>query len=44
MNHFLLKSEPNCFSIDDLARVKQESWTGVRNYQARNTLRDSMSI
>lgn len=44
MNYFLLKSEPNCFSIDDLARVKQESWTGVRNYQARNTLRDSMNI
>lgn len=44
MKHFLLKSEPNCFGIDDLARVKQESWTGVRNYQARNTLRNSMSI
>lgn len=44
MSHFLLKSEPDCFSIDDLARVKQESWTGVRNYQARNTLRDSMSV
>lgn len=42
MPHFLLKSEPDCFSIDDLARVKQESWTGVRNFQARNTLRDSM--
>lgn len=44
MAHFLLKSEPNCFSIDDLARDGQTSWTGVRNYQARNTLRDSMSI
>ena len=42
--HFLLKSEPNCFSIDDLQTVSQESWTGVRNYQARNTLRDSMNI
>ena len=41
-NHFLLKSEPDCFGIDDLARVKQEFWTGVRNFQARNTLRDSM--
>lgn len=44
MPHFLLKSEPDCFSIDDLARVKQESWTGVRNYQARNTLRDGMNV
>jgi len=44
MKHFLLKSEPNCFSIDDLARDGQTSWTGVRNFQARNTLRDSMSV
>ncbi len=44
MSHFLLKSEPNCFSIDDLARDGQTSWTGVRNYQARNTLRDSMKV
>lgn len=44
MNYFLLKSEPNCFSIDDLARDGQTSWTGVRNYQARNTLRDSMQV
>ncbi len=44
MKHFLLKSEPDCFSIDDLKRVGQESWTGVRNFQARNTLRDSMSV
>jgi predicted RNA-binding protein with PUA-like domain len=44
MNYFLLKSEPNCFSIDDLARDGQTSWTGVRNYQARNTLRDSMNV
>ena len=44
MCRFLLKSEPNCFSIDDLARDGQTSWTGVRNYQARNTLRDSMKV
>lgn len=44
MSHFLLKTEPDCFSIDDLARVGEESWTGVRNFQARNTLRDSMEI
>jgi predicted RNA-binding protein with PUA-like domain len=44
MSHFLLKSEPNCFSIDDLAREGQTSWTGVRNYQARNILRDDMKV
>ena len=44
MNHWLLKSEPGTFSIDDLAaRAKQTTaWDGVRNYQARNMLRDSM--
>lgn len=36
MNHWLIKSEPDAFSIDDLAAVKQEPWSGVRNYQARN--------
>lgn len=44
MKHFLLKSEPDCFGIDDLQRKGKESWTGVRNFQARNTLRDSMSV
>jgi predicted RNA-binding protein with PUA-like domain len=44
MSHWLLKSEPATFSIDDLAkRPKQTTaWDGVRNYQARNMLRDSM--
>jgi predicted RNA-binding protein with PUA-like domain len=44
MKHWLLKSEPDSFSIDDLAaRPKQTTaWDGVRNYQARNTLRESM--
>jgi predicted RNA-binding protein with PUA-like domain len=44
MNHWLLKSEPDSFSIDDLAaRPKQTTaWDGVRNYQARNMLRESM--
>jgi len=44
MNHWLLKSEPATFSIDDLAaRPKQTTaWDGVRNYQARNMLRDSI--
>lgn len=36
MRHWLIKSEPDVFSIDDLAKVKQEPWSGVRNYQARN--------
>ncbi len=34
-----MKSEPDDFSIDDLARKKTEPWSGVRNYQARNYLR-----
>jgi predicted RNA-binding protein with PUA-like domain len=44
MNHWLLKSEPATFSIDSLkAAPKQTSaWDGVRNFQARNMLRDSM--
>jgi predicted RNA-binding protein with PUA-like domain len=36
MQYWLIKSEPDVFSIDDLATVKQEPWSGVRNYQARN--------
>ncbi|HSG90630.1 MAG TPA: EVE domain-containing protein [Pseudomonadales bacterium] len=44
MNHWLFKSEPDTFSIDDLqARPKgTEPWDGVRNYQARNFMRDGM--
>ncbi|MEO6799635.1 MAG: EVE domain-containing protein [Rhodanobacter sp.] len=42
MNYWLMKSEPEAFSIDDLKRKKQESWDGVRNYQARNFMRDGM--
>jgi predicted RNA-binding protein with PUA-like domain len=38
MNHWLLKSEPDCYSIDDLRREKKTRWGGVRNYQARNFL------
>ncbi len=46
MNYWLLKSEPEAFSIDHLAaRPKQtEHWDGVRNYQARNMLRDEMKV
>jgi predicted RNA-binding protein with PUA-like domain len=40
MNYWLMKSEPDEFSIDDLARKKTEPWSGVRNYQARNFLRE----
>ena len=36
VRHWLIKSEPDVFSIHDLARVRREPWTGVRNYQARN--------
>lgn len=44
MHYWLMKSEPDTFGIDDLrARPKQtEHWDGVRNYQARNMLRDQM--
>ena len=44
MNYWLLKSEPSEFSIDDLeASPKRETcWDGVRNYQARNFMRDTM--
>ena len=37
-----MKTEPSTFSIDDLKRKKKESWEGVRNYQARNYMRDYM--
>jgi len=40
--YWLMKSEPGDFSIDDLERVGTEPWTGVRNYQARNFMRDGM--
>lgn len=39
MNYWLMKSEPEAYSIDDLRRDKKTSWDGVRNYQARNFLR-----
>ena len=42
MNHWLIKSEPSSFSIEHLAKARDAttSWNGVRNYQARNFLRD----
>lgn len=42
MNYWLMKSEPDAFSLDDLEAVAQEPWDGVRNYQARNMMRDQM--
>ena len=44
--YWLMKTEPDTFSIDDLkARPKQtEPWDGVRNYQARNSMRDQMKV
>ena len=44
MNHWLMKSEPDSFSIDALAAApaRTTSWDGVRNFQARNYLRDEM--
>lgn len=44
--YWLLKSDPDAFSITDLARSSNQttSWDGVRNYQARNLLRDEMKV
>ncbi|APZ41866.1 EVE domain-containing protein [Acidihalobacter ferrooxydans] len=44
MQYWLMKSEPDVFGIDDLARVRREPWDGIRNYQARNFMRDQMQI
>jgi predicted RNA-binding protein with PUA-like domain len=46
MRYWLMKSEPEEFSIDDLARASRRgsAWFGVRNYQARNFMRDQMRI
>jgi predicted RNA-binding protein with PUA-like domain len=46
MRYWLMKSEPDEFSIDDLARASKQTtaWFGVRNYQARNFMRDEMRV
>lgn len=53
VNYWLIKAEPNSriekgkdvkFSIDDLERLKCDSWEGIRNYEARNILRDKMKL
>jgi predicted RNA-binding protein with PUA-like domain len=40
--YWLLKSEPDAYGLDDLERDGKAAWTGVRNYQARNLMRDHM--
>ncbi len=44
MTNWLMKSEPDAYSIDDLKRDRREPWDGIRNYQARNMMRDDMQI
>ena len=44
MRHWLMKSEPEAYGIDDLVRDKVTAWWGVRNYQARNFMRDQMRL
>ncbi|HSD70718.1 MAG TPA: EVE domain-containing protein [Woeseiaceae bacterium] len=44
MTCWLFKSEPDTYGIDDLARDKVEPWTGIRNYQVRNMIRDDMRV
>ena len=42
--YWLMKCEPSAYTIDDLARDGRSSWEGVRNYRARNFMRDDMQI
>jgi predicted RNA-binding protein with PUA-like domain len=46
LNYWLFKSEPDTFSVDDLARARRSTspWDGVRNYQARNMMRDLIKV
>ena len=44
MAHWLMKSEPDVYDIDDLERDGREMWDSIRNYQARNMMRDDMRI
>lgn len=46
MSYWLFKSEPGCFSLDDLRKRPEmtEHWDGVRNFQARNYLRDAVKV
>lgn len=40
--YWLIKTEASCYSIDDFKHDKKTPWTGIRNYQARNFMRDDM--
>ena len=44
MAYWLMKSEPDAYSIDDLKRDGIEPWDGIRNYQVRNMFRDDMKV
>tara|TARA_R110002096_G_scaffold23031_4_gene73583 strand:+ start:18917 stop:19369 length:453 start_codon:yes stop_codon:yes gene_type:complete len=44
MAYWLMKSEPDAYSIDDMQRDGRDMWDGIRNYQARNSMRDDMKI
>ena len=44
MNYWLIKSEGSCYSIDDLKKDRKTAWEGIRNFQARNFMRDSMQV
>jgi predicted RNA-binding protein with PUA-like domain len=44
MRYWLIKSEPTTYGIEHMARDKKTSWSGVRNYQARNFMRDQMKV
>ncbi len=44
MRYWLMKSEPEVYSLQDLQRDKISAWEGVRNYQARNLMRDEMKV
>lgn len=44
MAYWLMKSEPDAYSVDDLARDGVEPWDGIRNYQVRNMIRDDMEV
>lgn len=46
VRHWLVKTEPEMFSFDDLLRAPGRTtfWSGIRNYQARNTMRDEMKL
>ena len=44
MAYWLIKSNPRCFNIEDLQGAGTEMWDGVRNYRARNFMRDDMKV